>query len=145
MIRATIGSSDAIEPCALQVGPVVVFRARCEARAYLYGAGEFELHEAVDKLQSDAVRTGLVASVGQDAVQAMMEDAFGPVRHREELERYRKPLPYVTGAPPICPAASTVDALRYVVRQNDPERLRAWLAKRIPEERAAFKRLMVPV
>lgn len=31
-------------------------------------------------------------------------------------------------------AASTIEAFKYVVRQNDPEQLRAWLARH-PEER----------
>jgi hypothetical protein len=65
------------------VDPIAVFRPRCEARALLYGAGEFDLHEAVDKLQVDAVRDGLVGSIEQDAVQAIIADAFLPVRHSE--------------------------------------------------------------
>jgi hypothetical protein len=52
----------------------------CEARAYLWAACEFDLHEAVDVLQADAVASGLVAEIGQDAVQAIMAEAFGRVR-----------------------------------------------------------------
>lgn len=54
---------------------VDIFAARCEARAILYAVGELELHEAVDVLQ-DAARTGLVAVIGQDAVQDIIADAF---------------------------------------------------------------------
>jgi hypothetical protein len=36
------------------VDPIVAFRARCEARALLYRAGELRLHEAVDGLQNAA-------------------------------------------------------------------------------------------
>ena len=43
-------------------------------------AGEFDLHEAVDKLQHDAERDGLIAAIGQDAVQRIMATAFAAVR-----------------------------------------------------------------
>src|SRR5262249_16956827 len=36
------------------------------------------------------------------------------------------------------PAESSVEAFQYLVRQNDPNRLRDWLAKRSPEEKAFF-------
>jgi hypothetical protein len=52
------------------------FRERAEARAYLWVAGEFGLQEAVDKLQADAERDGLVKRIGQDAVQAILAAAF---------------------------------------------------------------------
>jgi hypothetical protein len=60
--------------------PCEVFRARCEARALLYVAGELDLHEAVDVLQAHAIASGLVPQIGQDAVQAIMAAAFRPVR-----------------------------------------------------------------
>jgi hypothetical protein len=56
--------------------PIVVFTARAEARALLWRVGEFSLCEAVDVLQQDAVRDGLVDEIGQDRVQAIMADAF---------------------------------------------------------------------
>ena len=59
---------------------VAVFRARAEARALLWQAGEFDLHEAVDALQAAAVANGLVSEIGQDAVQAIMAAAFQKVR-----------------------------------------------------------------
>jgi hypothetical protein len=59
---------------------VRIFTARCEARALLWQAGEFDLHEAVDVLQAAAMRDGLVAAIGQDAVQALMAAAFTAVR-----------------------------------------------------------------
>jgi hypothetical protein len=52
------------------------FRARAEARAALYKAGELDLHEAVDALQETAITRGLVDQIGQDAVQAIMARAF---------------------------------------------------------------------
>jgi hypothetical protein len=56
--------------------PIEVFRARAEARALLWKVGALDLFEAVDKLQADAVRDGLVDAIGQDEVQRIMATAF---------------------------------------------------------------------
>jgi hypothetical protein len=57
--------------------PFEVFEARCWARAWLFGAGEFSLHDAVDPLQEAAVATtGLVELIGQDRVQQILADHF---------------------------------------------------------------------
>lgn len=53
-----------------------VFAARCEARALLWATWQIDLHTAVDVLQDSAEHTGLVGSIGQDHVQAIMSDAF---------------------------------------------------------------------
>jgi hypothetical protein len=66
----------------LRLDPLVVFRARASARALLWHCGELDLHEAVDVLQQDAVRDGLVAEIGQDRVQEVMADAFHRVGGR---------------------------------------------------------------
>jgi hypothetical protein len=63
----------------IAIDPVAVFIARAEARALLYAAGEFDLHEAVDKLQADAERDGLIAAIGQDEVQRIIAEAFAVV------------------------------------------------------------------
>jgi hypothetical protein len=63
----------------IRIDPVAVFIARAEARALLYAANEFDLHEAVDKLQADAERDGLVAAIGQDEVQRIIAEAFSAV------------------------------------------------------------------
>ena len=60
--------------------PLDVLELRAWARAYLYSIGELTLHQAVDVLQRDAQRDGLVAEIGQDAVQQILADAFGPYR-----------------------------------------------------------------
>jgi hypothetical protein len=65
---------------AARPDPVAVFTARAEARALLWQAGEFDLHEAVDILQRDAERDGLVDQIGQDEVQRIIAAAFAPVR-----------------------------------------------------------------
>lgn len=62
------------------ISPVDVFRARAEARAVLFAAGELDLQEAVDALQAAAIATAVIAAIGQDAVQAIMASAFGAVR-----------------------------------------------------------------
>jgi hypothetical protein len=62
------------------VDPVEAFTARCEARATLVAVGFMDLHTAIDELQADAERDGLVESIGQDAVQAIMSAAFEAVR-----------------------------------------------------------------
>jgi hypothetical protein len=61
---------------AVRVGPLAVLEARAWARAYLWAAGEFSLDEAVDVLQADAERDGLVGLIGQDAVQTIIAAAF---------------------------------------------------------------------
>ena len=60
--------------------PIQVFTARCQARALLFEAGEFDLHEAVDVLQTAAERMGLVTLLGQDRVQGLMARAFAPIQ-----------------------------------------------------------------
>jgi hypothetical protein len=57
-----------------------IFTARAEARALLWQAAEFELHEAVDELQAAAEASGLIAELGQDAVQAIIAKAFEALR-----------------------------------------------------------------
>jgi hypothetical protein len=67
----------------IRIDPLTVFKARAEARAILWAACEIDLHEAVDVLQEDAERDGLVTLLGQDAVQAILHDAFHRVRAHE--------------------------------------------------------------
>jgi hypothetical protein len=70
---------------AARVDLLTAFEARCEARALLWRIGEFDLSEAVDVLQHDAVRDGLVERVGQDRVEEIMAAAFR--YEREEADR----------------------------------------------------------
>jgi hypothetical protein len=57
----------ATAPARAAISPVAVFVARAEARAILWQCGEFDLHEAVDALQSYAEASGLVDELSQDA------------------------------------------------------------------------------
>src|SRR5262249_45708684 len=65
--------------------PVEVFQLRCSSRAKLWHAGEIDLHIAVDELQHAAEASGLIEAIGQDAVQALMVEAFAPLR--DDLNR----------------------------------------------------------
>jgi hypothetical protein len=62
-----------------QAEPLDVLTARAEARAYLVAIGALELADAVDVLDDYAMQSGLVARIGQDAVQAILHDAFAPL------------------------------------------------------------------
>jgi hypothetical protein len=54
---------------AARVDALKAFKLRCWARAELWAACKFDLHEAVDELQAAAERDGLVEAIGQDAVE----------------------------------------------------------------------------
>ncbi len=86
-----------VRPSDLKLDPVEVFRARAEARAMLWAAGKFDLHAAIDVLQRDAERDGLVAKLGQDEVQRLMVEAFAPVR--DEVSRHSGANPRQRGGP----------------------------------------------
>jgi hypothetical protein len=85
-----LGASEVVEEeffqLAEEAGPsppitnAKIFKERCEARATLFAIGEYDLHEAVDVLQAAAEASGLVDEIGQNAVQALMAEAFGRVR-----------------------------------------------------------------
>jgi hypothetical protein len=62
------------------VDPVDAFILRAEARAYLFSIGDIDLHEAVDVLQADAERDGLLELIGQDQVQEILSTTFAPYR-----------------------------------------------------------------
>jgi len=52
------------------------FTLRCWARACLFRACVFDLHEAVGALWVAAVKIGLVDELGLDAVRTIVADAF---------------------------------------------------------------------
>ena len=78
LMSSTAKAAAAQAPLALDASKS--FQARAEARAILFAEGAFDLHEAVDVLQAGAEAIGLVDEIGQDAVQAIMSEAFGSVR-----------------------------------------------------------------
>ena len=67
----------AIPEADIRADPVEVFGLRCNARARLYATGEIDLQTAVDELQQSAELNGLVAKIGQDAIQQIISTAFG--------------------------------------------------------------------
>jgi hypothetical protein len=67
-------------PQQIHMDALEVFQLRSWARAELYAACEFDLAEAVDVLQDFAEVSGLVADVGQDAVQEILRHASYRVR-----------------------------------------------------------------
>jgi hypothetical protein len=75
-----MSSAARIAEPAVRPSTLAVFIARAEARALLWQAGEMDLHEAVDELQATAERDGLVAEIGQDAVQEIITRAFKAVQ-----------------------------------------------------------------
>jgi|SoiMethySBSTD1v2_1073268.scaffolds.fasta_scaffold815054_2 hypothetical protein len=126
-----------------------VFRERAEARALLYEACVYDLHEAVDVLQQAAEDNGLIAAFGQDLVQVVMASAFhGTVRSISiEVETLIDQRSHASGEDVDDDdedderlATSTVQAVEYLIQQNDPKRLCAWLAKHTQSERLAIKR-----
>jgi hypothetical protein len=135
-----------VRPRLRQSFAIEAFTIRAEARAALVAAGEMSLHEAVDGLQEDAERPGgLLELINQDAAQTIMADAFGHALAYEHTMKPTLPPAPIEAPPPRRRelAASTIDALRYVVRQSDPDRLRRFLKGRSPPELAAMQRLMV--
>jgi hypothetical protein len=126
-----------------------VFELRAEARAILVAEGLMDFHEAVDGLQAAAVAYGLVAELGQDTVQLIMGKAFAAVPRPGELEGAVAAMadlldeylfemaskPQRSNLP-----RSTRDAVAYLMSQNDPCRLRNFLARHTPQERAAIRK-----
>lgn len=123
------------------------FRERCWARAYLWQAGELNLHEAVDVLQATAVRDDLVDRIGQDAVQEILAAAFAPapdelcVEANIEAEQCETCGAVPCILPSFCRQCRIAD-FKVLLRQGDPERLRVWLARQSIYD-AAELRLLV--
>jgi hypothetical protein len=72
------------------LSPIDVFTARAEARALLFTVSEFDVIAAVDALQAAAVASGLVASIGQDAVQDMTTPVHSPRHVGSQMKNWRK-------------------------------------------------------
>jgi hypothetical protein len=104
-----------------------IFTARAEARALLWKVAEISPHDAVDKLQADAERNGLVAELGQDKVQAIMAEAFAAVRKPEVVEIagvIPDPMPESTPLENRNRASdSTVEAVMYALREYGTDAL----------------------
>ena len=128
-IALSFDSPPEIRPSAIDV-----FRERAEARAILVEACVCTLHEAVDVLQIDAERTGLIAGLGQDHVQRILHGAFHAVRN--------VPAPSVMPRRPRQDRLpiSTIRAAEFLVQLGDRQRLRDWLGKHTRNERKALRK-----
>jgi hypothetical protein len=131
-------------PIASSVSLAAALEACCWARARLYSEGEIGLHDAVDELQEDAVRNGLVAALGQDRVQWMMSDAFGAVRKRtNELataSAWELGEAYDDHRSVLDP--STVEEFELLIEQDDPPRFGKWMALLTVAERRAARSMV---
>jgi hypothetical protein len=92
---------------------VEVFIARADARACLCREGDLDLHEAVDALQDAAERTGLVDTLGQDAVQDIVAKASDADDAVADVVPDPTPDPVTEATPEIRATESTVDALMF--------------------------------
>ena len=64
------------------VKPILILQARAEARALLYGAGEYaDLDEALRPLLDFALESGIADEIGVDAMFAIVSKAFEPEPH----------------------------------------------------------------
>ena len=104
---------------AAKLDILAVFKVRAEARAYLWREGELDLPEAVDVLQGDAERDGLVARLGQDAVQQILAEAFHPVPATAVVYD-----PLIEQPRHLRAAAATVEAVAYALRERGITALR---------------------
>jgi hypothetical protein len=145
-VKAAIAQREAIDFL------VEVFRERSFARALLYLNGFYEFHEAVDELQRWAEQRGLVAAIGQDAVQAMLAGMFAPTADELAMleARDKEPVPRAAESPSIDPqdeeppprrgvAASTLDAVTWLIQQGDAARLHDFLEKHTAVEREGIR------
>jgi hypothetical protein len=67
----------------MKPSPVLILRARAEARAILYQAGEYETFEqAVAPLEDYAYESRLVDTVGEDTCAAIILNVFKPYLER---------------------------------------------------------------
>jgi hypothetical protein len=109
-------------------------------RVYEY----LEIPDCVDNLQHFAKRTGLVKMIGQDAVQAIIDEELRPVRDRVAAgESKRGDILEEDQAQQDGhkTAQSTVDAFFYLVRLGDSARLKCWLDDH-PLDREHLQRLL---
>jgi hypothetical protein len=86
-----------------------------------------DLDEVVDPLQHFAEKTGLVAAIGQDAVQEMIGEPFAWARGEELPVDEVSPQPLELQPRTYRTPQSTVDAFWYVVSLGNADHLERWL------------------
>jgi hypothetical protein len=117
-----------------EMDQIEVLKARSLARAKLWAEGYLDFHDAVDRLTYDACT--LAAEIGQDAVQLIIAEAFA--RERERLQEPELPMPELDREQrqPERLAASTIAAIRYLLRYGDIESLTRFTAAHGEPERS---------
>ena len=105
--------------------PIEVLTERALARARLWAEGYLDFHEAVDRLQFDAVN--LAAEIGQDAVQLIISEAFAKHRVRTEEPAPRLDLQDIEGPPRTKLAGSTISAVRHILLYGDVDTMRRFI------------------
>jgi hypothetical protein len=145
-MTAHISPNSVTASATARADPLKVFIARAEARAILWAACEFDLHQVVDELQAAAGRSGLVVELGQDEVQAIMAQAFGAVRDdisdaEDQDFSQDEERPEISDcwlADSFRDACLKADA-EHLARVGDAGRIRAWMAERSPRERVQIR------
>ena len=66
--------------------PLQVFKARAEARAILYRAGDFTFEEATEPLYAYAIESGLIADLGMQYITDIIDGEFGELEPELEVE-----------------------------------------------------------
>jgi hypothetical protein len=132
----------ALAPAASRLAdPWQVFLAQCQARALLFVACEYELHDAVDGLHAAAIKLGLVDQIGWDSIQAIMAETFASVRQLDrplDLQDDVQPDPadeYAGLGHGFGWACRMADAER-LIKHGNLQLLDHWLASRPERERA---------
>jgi hypothetical protein len=139
-------------PVAAALDDIADFAECCEVHAWYHAEGWISLQTAVDNLQALAERWGLPGLHGQDEIQRIM--AYAPPAGigvgKDAIRRARG-----ADAPPerigqdgksyslrqrvYHPPQSTIDAFWYVVRLDDAEYLKRWLAQHPRDAEALCK------
>jgi hypothetical protein len=117
-----------------------VLKIRAQTRAELWWEYQIELHEAVDELQAYAERAGLLAQIGQDAVQAIIAEPFARIPTTIEPKAILQvPEPEPPKRSYYTPQ-STISAFWYAVGLNDENYLTQWIAEH-PKDAAYLRKL----
>jgi hypothetical protein len=119
--------------------PIEVLKQRALARAKLWAEGYLDFHDAVDRLQFDAV--SLASEIGQGAVQLIIAEAFDAVRREYAEPAAPDPFRYDDDNrvyPGV--AASTIAAVEYLIKLGDQKRLTAFLGQHTAAERRAIRK-----
>jgi hypothetical protein len=148
------------------IDPLASFTERAKAKAAAWKAGEISLRAAIDGLQQAAEALGLVIELGQDAVQAIMVEAFVPLRDdlprddydgstfaaacdaadekqarhppNPHLEKLRRLGAWHQVSRPLGVPIAVLWTAEYLLQLGDLERFAKWFDRHSAQERAAI-------